>query len=110
MVESKTAEQIVNTDLGLLDDLLRGVLANQPWYRKISNELTTGFFGILQIATVIVGLGVDLPGWAMIGLAALLFVGNVLGINATRNGVTDEVAEDIKAQVENYVGKHRKPE
>lgn len=107
VVTNKTARDVANFDPGILDDLLRATLANQPWWRKYSNTVTAVFFAALQGAWLLISTGIDLPNAVVVGIAGLVLVGNVLGINGTRNGVTDSVAEEIKANVENYVGKHR---
>ena len=104
---NKTAQVIANADLGALDDMLRAALEAQPWYRKYSNEITTGFFGLLQVLGFIIGTGVELPAWAQISIAGVLLVGNVLGIKKTTNGVTDASADQIVRTVEDYVGRHR---
>lgn len=100
---NKTAENIVNTDLGIFDDLLRSALDTQPWYRKYANTVTTIYFAILQVVSLVIGFGIELPAWSQIAVAGVILVGNVLGIKKTKNGVTDSNAEALRATVETYV-------
>ena len=100
---NKAAENIVSTDLGIFDDLLRGALDSQPWYRKYANTVTTVYFAILQVISLVIGFGIELPGWAQIGVAVVILVGNVLGIKKTKNGVTDSNAEALREIATEYV-------
>ena len=103
---NKTAEQIVNTDPGPVDDLVQAALGTQSWFQKYSNEVTTGFFGLLQVLGLVIGLGVELPPWAVISTAAVIFVANLVGITKTPNGLTPANAAQLKA-IEDYLGKRR---
>ncbi|ERB55483.1 holin [Rhodococcus sp. P27] len=104
---NKTAQEIANYDPGILDDLLRATLENQPWYRKWANTITTVIFALLNASWLLISTGIELPSQVVIGIAIVVLVSNILGVKMTKNGVTDSTAEQIKANVETYVGKHR---
>ncbi|MBM4592049.1 hypothetical protein GS454_01315 [Rhodococcus hoagii] len=101
---NKTAAAIANADPGILDDVLQAAIAAQPWYRKYSNELTTLYFALLQAISLVIGFGIELPGWAMIAVSGVIFVGNLFGLSKTANGITDATAEKLKADLTSYVG------
>lgn len=71
-------------------------LAEQPWYKAKSNTLTGGFSAFVTLAWTALGTGLSLPSWAVYGIAGVLFVGNLLGLNATKNGMTASTAGQVQ--------------
>ncbi|SUE29613.1 Uncharacterised protein [Nocardia farcinica] len=93
-----------------LDDILRSAIENQPWWRKYANTVTQAYWVLIYLAWIAISLGIDLPAQVVWAVVAVLGFGNLMDIKSTKNGVTDSVAEQIKSNVEEYVGKHRRAE
>ncbi|MGC5249487.1 hypothetical protein ACPXB3_21485 [Gordonia sp. DT219] len=86
-----------------LTAILRDKLAEQPWWKKYANTVTTAITLGVNVLWVLVSLGVDIDPTIIGGVAAAIQALGVLGVKLTPNGVTERQIADI----ENYVGKHR---
>ena len=98
--DRELAERISRTDLGSLDDVFRAYLSNQSWYRKHANTIKTAFLGLLSLAGIIVTLGIELPEPAIVGVA-------VVGLLAQMIGVDDADKAVSKAISSGTAGRHR---
>ncbi|EME14816.1 hypothetical protein [Rhodococcus triatomae] len=88
----------------LAAEFLREKLEAQPWWRRIANTVTAAFGALVGIAWLAVSLGLDLPAPVMAGVMAVVSLGTVIGVRKTPNGVTERQI----AELEDYVGRHRK--
>jgi len=87
----------------LLADLLRSQLEQQPWYRKYANTVTAALTAVVGLIWTAVSAGVEVPPELIAGGLVLLQFAGVVGIKATRNGVTQRQIDEL----EGYVGRHR---
>lgn len=87
----------------LLADLLRSQLEQQPWYRKYANTVTAAVTALVGLLWTAVSAGVAVPPELIAGGLVLLQFAGVIGIKATRNGVTQRQIDEL----EGYVGRHR---
>lgn len=105
-----TTPQIPDDFLGeFVGEVIRDYLEEQPWWRRYANTVTAAVGGLVTLAAWLLASGLDLPTWALGLVGIVVFAGNVLGIKATRNGVTPSTAAQISAVIEDatYVGRHR---
>jgi len=91
-----------------INDLLRSAVESQPWWKKYSNTITTVYFTLLHLAWLTLGLGTELPEPVVYSITAVIAVGNILGIKGTKNGIPDDIADQVQVQLDEYVGKHRR--
>lgn len=87
----------------LLADLLRYQLEQQPWYRKYANTVTAALTAMVGLVWTAISAGVEVPPELIAGGLVLLQFAGVVGIKATRNGVTQRQIDEL----EGYVGRHR---
>lgn len=87
----------------LLADLLRAQLEQQPWYRKYANTVTAALTAMVGLVWTAVSAGVEVPPELIAGGLVLLQFAGIVGIKATRNGVTQRQIDEL----EGYVGRHR---
>lgn len=78
---------------------VRQALASQPWWRKSANTVTAGVAGLVAVAWWIGATGADLPEWATYGVGVVLFVGQVVGVRMTKNGITWETERQMERAV-----------
>ena len=88
-----------------LIDKLREILSRQKWYQKYSNTVVTTVGALIQFAVWITSLGLDLPKGATLVVSGLLLLGQIVGIKATRNGVTPRLIDTVAEHVNPY-GRH----
>lgn len=80
-------------------DWARNKLEAQPWYRQKSNTVTTAVSGAITYAWWLIGSATALPQSAVVAIGALLFVGQIVGVNGTKNGFTRAEATRAQAAV-----------
>lgn len=80
-------------------DWARHKLEAQPWWKQKSNTVTTAVSGAITYAWWLIGSATELPQSAVIGIGALLFVGQIVGVNGTKNGFTRAEATRVQAAV-----------
>ena len=88
-----------------LAEVLRAQLAEQPWYRRSANTVTSIVTLGVNALWVLASVGVDVDPAVIGGVAAAIQVLGVVGIRLTPNGVTQRQIDEI----EQYVGRHRRP-
>jgi hypothetical protein len=76
---------------------LQRKIHEQPWFKKSSNTVTTAFTGLVTLAWWLTGTGLDLPSPVVNTIAGVLFLAQVLGVKATRNGTTSTTVRDATA-------------
>lgn len=84
----------------VLADFVARELAEQPWWKKSANTVTTAVAGLVAVAWWIAGTGMDLPDPVTWIVGVVLFAGQVLGVKATKNGVTWTTQEQLEKAVE----------
>jgi hypothetical protein len=70
-------------------------LQNQPLWKKYSNTITAIISGLVVLAGWIVTTDIGLPHWFQIAAGVVMFIGSVLGIKSTKNGLTDSVLTSV---------------
>lgn len=88
---------------------LRKRLEAQPWYRRFSNAVTSGFGLLALVVWIAAANGIDLPGGVQTGISSAIAVATLLGVLKTKNGVTPRGIDDVQAAAE-YVGRHHRTE
>jgi hypothetical protein len=89
-----------------LDDLV----TSQPWAKKHANTITAAWTGALMLGWLVTDSVTDAPPWITAALGVLLYVGQVLGVYKTKNGVTPSVVDKVTEVVEVRYGRHAAPE
>lgn len=74
-------------------------LNEQPWYRRKANTITTLGGTVATAVAYLLTSGLELPGWAQVGLPGVLLVLTVLGVNVTPNGTTPKTGVDLQEAV-----------
>lgn len=78
-------------------------LAEQPWYRKSANTITTVVGGAITLAgsitAYLVAQGTELPQWVTLAVGVLGFLGTVVGVKNTKNGFTYQGAAQLQQAV-----------
>lgn len=95
--------------LSLVVQRLLVEMNKQPWWKKYSNTVTAIVAGLVVFAGWITTTGIDLPQWATALIGVVLFIGSVLGIRTTKNGITESVVEkvaDIRDSSDKPYGRH----
>lgn len=101
MADNRTlANRIVTTDLGLLDDMFREYMSRHSWYRKHANTIKTAIIGLLSLVGLVVSLGVELPAYAIVGIAGIGLLAQLFGVDDPEKAVQKAVAKPAG-------GKHR---
>lgn len=97
----------------LIQDKLQEILAKQKWWQKSSNTVTAAFSGLVTLIWWVTSTGVALPDTVTYPVAIVLYLGTVLGIKGTKNGLTPSVANTITTEVSKTIttmGRHAKPD
>lgn len=68
---------------------LQEEIAQTPWYQKYSNTATTVVSAVSVFAVWSAGNELGLPNWVQMIVGGVLVVAEVLGIKATKNGITE---------------------
>lgn len=89
-----------------LSELLQDALANQPWYRRYANTVTTLVGLGVNVLWILLSVGVNIDPSVIVGVAAAIQALGVVGVRVTPNGITERQV----AELEQYAGKHRKAE
>lgn len=102
-------KELESQALSLVVQRLLAEMNKQPWWKKYSNTVTAIVAGLVVLAGWITTTGIDLPQWASAFVGVVLFVGSVLGIRTTKNGLTESVVEkvaDIRDASDKLYGRH----
>lgn len=92
----ETAKKELETRaLSLVVQRLLEEMNRQPWWKKYSNTVTAIVAGLVVLAGWITTTGIELPQWMTVLVGVVLFVGSVLGIRTTKNGITETVVEKV---------------
>lgn len=94
------------TSANALTEILQEKLAAQPWYRTSANTVTTLITLGVNLIWILTSLGVDIDPTIIGGVAAVIQALGVVGVKLTPNGVTQRQIDEI----DDYVGRHRRPE
>lgn len=86
-----------------LSQVLQQRLAEEPWWRRSANTVTTVVTLGVNVLWVLISLGVHVDPAVIGAVAAAIQALGVVGIKMTPNGVTERQIKEI----EGYVGKHR---
>lgn len=82
---------------------LHEILIAQPWWRRSANTVVSAFTWLTYLASLALMLNLNLPDWGIWVIAAIFFVGGVIGIKKTRNGLTPSLIDLVFSRV----GRHR---
>lgn len=86
---------------GVLSEVVEDVKKNQKKTKEKANTVTTGvgagITAILATLAYLAEAGTALPEWTPIAVTVLGLIGTVFGVNKTKNGVTQSVAEQLNA-------------
>ena len=78
-------------------------LAEQSWWQKSANTVTTAIGGAgtlaATIATYYLTAGTDVPQWLTIVIGVLGFAGTLIGVKNTKNGFTYQGAAQVQQAV-----------
>lgn len=69
------------------------VVKEQPWFVKYSNTATTVVSALTAFTVWAGGNAINLPDYVQMIIGGILFVAQVLGIKATKNGLTESTAQ-----------------
>lgn len=83
--------------------ILRDKLAEQPFYKKYANTVTSAVGLLVGAIWLLISTGVELPEDVTKGALIVIALLTTLGVYKTPNGVTEKQITEI----EDYVGKHR---
>lgn len=75
--------------------ILERKLQEQTWFRRYSNTITTAFTGLMTLAWWLTSTRIDLPEWSVYAIGALLWLGQIVGVKRTKNGVTPSVIDAV---------------
>lgn len=90
----------------LLQDKLRELLEAQPWWKRSSNTVTSAVGGLVAFAWWLSATGADLPTEVTYAIAAVIFIGGVLGVKQTKNGITPSVVTKVVSQLASPIAEH----
>jgi len=78
-------------------------LAEQSWWKKSSNTVTTAIGGLTTLGGTLVTYyatqGTSVPQWLTIIIAAVGFIGTIIGVKNTKNGFTYQGAAQLQQAV-----------
>lgn len=100
-----TPNPIPGTEI-LLDEL-RAQMADQPWYQRFSNTVTSAAGAVVLILWVAIAAGVGVDQEVLASVAGAIGVLTTAGVLKTKNGITPRGIADVEEAAE-YVGQHRK--
>lgn len=75
-------------NLAFVSRQLNAWLSEQPFWRRYANTVTTAVGGLVALAWWLSTTWTDAPPWLSTVIGILLFVASVVGVKATRNGMT----------------------
>lgn len=81
--------------LSLIVQRLLEEMNKQPWWKKYSNTVTAIVSGLIVLAGWITTTGIDLPTWGTVIIGVIMFIGSVLGIRSTKNGITETTVAKV---------------
>lgn len=91
-IEDKLKETIIVAGREAYLDLL----AEQPWWKRISNTVTVALTSLFTMLGVFITFGVIKPTlWVGLLIVALFIIIQIITTKATRNGVTESVATKV---------------
>lgn len=93
-------------DSAMLRAALQEYVLSQPWWKRKANTVTGAWTGMLMVVWIAIGSGAEMPYWVTLLGGGLLYVGQLLGLSKTPNGVTPGVVEQVTAVVEESYGRH----
>ena len=94
---------MTNPNIDIFGNLLREKLAEQPWFKRYANTVTSAVGFLVALVWLLVSVGVDLPAEVTSGVLLLVSALTMVGVKFTPNGVTEKQVDEIEA----YVGRHR---
>lgn len=74
---------------------LQEELKSQAWYQRYSNTAATVVSGISAFIVWAAGNQVGLPNWVQMVLGGVIVIAQILGVKATKNGLTDSVVTKV---------------
>ncbi|WGH20833.1 holin [Gordonia phage Commandaria] len=91
-----TLSNIPPVPAGELIEVLRNQIAQQPWYARFSNTVTSGVGLVLLIVWVAVSNAIEIPGTIETGIGSIISALTLLGVLRTPNGVTPRGVEKVE--------------
>lgn len=91
--------------------VLEKKLHEQKWYQKYANTVTTAITGLLTLVWWLVSTGISLPSWTVYAVGVLLWVGEIVAVKQTKNGVTPSVVDAVVSDLGSVTpGRHHRGE
>lgn len=85
-------------------EVFQDLVAEQPWWKKISNTVTVTLTSLFTMLGVALTFGVIKPTlWVGLVFVSLFLLIQIIAVKATKNGLTNEVAVAIPQANPGYV-------